>query len=71
MMKGIKIEEIKKVNGGWVLGWPNGWDVAQEKKTIGWPNGWDVAEAGPLASCDPPYKTGSLASCDPPCFGRK
>ena len=70
MMKGINIEEIKKVIGGSVCDWRSGWDVAQEEKSVSWPNrpvGWVVAEAGSLASCDPPYKTGSLASCDPPC----
>ena len=66
MMKKINFGEFKKVNGGWVFGWPNGWDVAQEKKPVGWPNGWDVAEAGPLGTCDPPCKMGSVASCDPP-----
>ena len=54
IMKEIKIEELKKVNGGVAgFGWPNGWDFSQEKKPVGWPdaapekkplgwpNGWD------------------------------
>ncbi|MCR5475547.1 MAG: hypothetical protein K6F28_10155 [Lachnospiraceae bacterium] len=66
MMKKIYFGEFENVNGGW----PNGWDVAQEKKPVGWPNGWDVAEKGPLASCDPPYKGRPFETCDPPCMIR-
>ncbi len=65
MMKEMLFEELKKINGGSLCGWPNGWDVATEKKpvsrpvagerrAVGWPNGWDVAEVGPLGTCDPP-----------------
>ena len=51
----LNMEELTMVAGG------TG-PLTTEKRTVGWPNGWDFTKTGPLASCDPPFKTGPLTT---------